>query len=100
MEELERPRSERRKKSERESMSKKDQILASKMPEYQKREALIAIGEIKEDPQESANKVTFKVYAKVEKVNPRLHSAMLAYPSAKGVELATLKEWNEIFKGF
>jgi hypothetical protein len=93
-------RSERRRRVEKPSMSKKKKILFSKMPEYQKREALIAIGEIKEDPKEMDGKVSFRVYAKAKKVNLRFHSAMLAFPSAKDVELATFKEWDEIFKRF
>ncbi len=99
-EKVERPKSERRKRHERKQVvSKEDQIRNSKMPEWQKREALIAIGVLKSPP-EPVGKVSFKVYAKVKKIHPDMHRAMLAYPSVKGVDLATLKEWDEKLKGF
>lgn len=80
-------------------MTKEESIRASKMPESQKIEALMAIGAI-EKPANPVGRVSFKVYAKVKNIDPKYHRAMLAYPSVQGVELATLEEWAQKLKGF
>lgn len=80
-------------------MTKKAQAIAeSKMPEAQKIACLKEIGAIPEETLEG--KVSFGVYAKVKKVEVSRHLAMKAYPKAKQVRLATLEEWDEIFKEF
>jgi hypothetical protein len=71
-------------------------IEASNLPDSQKAEYLksLGIGVVKEDG------VTFSVYAKVRKIEHSRHSAMLAFPKAKGIRLASLEKWDEIFKEF
>lgn len=71
-------------------------IEASDLPDSQKKEYLksLGIGVVKESG------VTFSVYAKVRKIEPSRHSAMLAFPKAKGIRLASLEKWDEIFKEF
>lgn len=77
--------------------SKAEAIRASKMPESQKREYLQQLGVI---PKAEQRGVPFAVYAKIRKIAKSLHSAMVAYPKAKGISLASLEEWDEIFKNF
>lgn len=86
-----------KKKEEVKSMSKADIIKNSKMPEWQKEQMLKKIA-----PKLESNdgKIPFNVYAKMKKIDQGIHRAMLAYPKAKSVSLATLQEWDEIFKGF
>ena len=80
-------------------MTKKAQtIIDSKMPESQKQIYLKEIGAIKEESYEG--KVSFGVYAKAKNIEIGRHLAMKAYPKAKQVRLATLAEWDEIFKEF
>jgi hypothetical protein len=71
-------------------------IEASNLPDSQKAEYLksLGIGVVKESG------VTFSVYAKVRKIEQSRHSAMLAFPKAKGIRLASLEKWDEIFKEF
>lgn len=79
--------------------SKADLIRNSKMPDAQKEACLREIGEIKDKPF-NPNEVTFHVYATVRKIPVDMQKAMLVYPKANGVRLATLTEWDEIFKQF
>lgn len=73
-------------------------IVESKMPEEQKQAYLKQIGAVREESYEG--KVSFGVYAKAKKIEVGRHLAMKAYPKAKSVRLATLDEWDEIFKEF
>ena len=73
-------------------------IIESRMPEEQKKIYLKQIGAVKEEDYEG--KVSFGVYAKAKKIEISRHLAMKAYPKAKIVRLATLEEWDEIFKEF
>jgi hypothetical protein len=77
--------------------TKADAIRRSKMPESQKIQYLQEIGFL---PKTEQKGVPFSVYAKVRKISKWHHSAMCAYPGAQGISLATLKEWDEIFKNF
>lgn len=70
----------------------------SAMPEAQKIALLKKIGAIKEDSTDG--KVPFIIYAKIKKISVDQHKAMLAYPKAKGVSLAPINQWEEIFKEF
>ena len=101
-EKSDRSKSERRKKDDvkSKSVSKADAIRSSKMPEWQKREALISIGAIDAPKDSLKGKVSFRVYVKVREVHERYHRAMLAYPKASGVSVASIQEWEKIFKGF
>jgi len=83
-------------KTEREVRDKRQEILDSKMPEWQKQEYIEQLfGKKKE-----VKGVPFSVYARLKKVPEQLHKAMLVFPSVKGVETATLEEWDRIFKNF
>lgn len=73
-------------------------INESQMPEEQKIALLKKLGVIKEESLEG--KVPFIIYAKVNKISSEQHKAMLAYPKATGVSLASIEEWNLIFKEF
>jgi hypothetical protein len=80
-----------------EPIDKAQIIRDSKMPEEQKLNSLKKIGAI---PDKGEEGITFGVYAKVRKINASRHKAMMAYPKAKDIRLATLQEWDEIFKDF
>lgn len=71
-------------------------IEASSLPESQKREYLKSLGV----GVEKESGVPFSVYAKARKIEASRQKAMLAYPKAKGVRLASLQKWDEIFKDF
>jgi hypothetical protein len=73
-------------------------INASAMPEAQKDALLKEIGAIK--PEVLKGQVPFSIYAKIRKIKADKHQAYLAYPKAKSVRLASLEDWDEIFKGF
>lgn len=73
-------------------------IEASKMPADQKRSYIDSL--IGKPEMETKDVVTFSVYAKIRKIRKSFLSGMLAYPKAVGVKVATMKEWDEIFKGF
>lgn len=108
MEEKEQPKYERQVQRKREpsraepeafSLEKKAQaIMDSKMPEEQKQAYLKSIGWTKEPSHHG--KVTFMTYAKIRKVAKDRLSALSHYPQAKSVRLATLEEWDNIFKNF
>jgi hypothetical protein len=78
--------------------AKAQAILDSKMPEAQKMQYLKAIGWIKEPSDQG--KVMFATYAKIRKIAKDRLSALEHYPKAKSVRLATLEEWDNIFKNF
>lgn len=82
---------------EKKGKSKKDQILESKMPEEQKRQMLIEIGEI-EIAQEIG--VEFIVYAKIKQLSSAMTKAMAASAKVKTIRLASIEDWNEILKDF
>lgn len=73
-------------------------IMESAMPDAQKQEYLREIGAIKGESDEG--KIPFNVYAKLRKVSKDTHVAMMRYPKAKVIRLASLDEWDEIFKNF
>lgn len=77
--------------------SKIDVIKASKMPDWQKKQM---IDQLEKKDESLEGKVPFGIYAKIKKLGSGAQKAMLAYPEAKKVSLATLKEWDEIFKNF
>lgn len=72
-------------------------IKESKMPEDQQNEMLKEIGALCEARQEG---IPFTVYAKIKQIPKTMHKAMQLYPQAKNVSLASLKEWEIIFKDF
>lgn len=74
-----------------------EEILASRLPEKQKEEYIERLTAKKV---ENVNRVPFAVYAKIKKIKPNLISGMVAYPKANGVVLASLEEWDEIYKNF
>jgi hypothetical protein len=71
-------------------------IEASALPDSQKREYLKSLG----IGVEKESGVPFSVYCKARKIEASRHAAMLAFPKAKGVRLASLEKWDEIFKDF
>ena len=77
---------------------KAEVIRSSSMPEAQKESYLRKIGALA--PDSNAGKVPFHVYAKLRKTERDRINAMRVYPKASLVRLATLKEWDEIFKDF
>lgn len=73
-------------------------IMDSAMPEDQKMAYLREIGAVaKED---LTNKVGLDVYFTVKKIDRMCHGAMKVYPKAVGIRLATIEQWDEIFKDF
>jgi len=86
-------------KAAKSPMEKKaEAILNSSMPEAQKQAYLREIGYHKESSDEG--KVPLHVYVTVKKVAKHKHGAMQVYPKAQGVRLASIEEWDEIFKDF
>lgn len=77
--------------------SKIESIKASKMPDWQKKELL---DKLEPKAESLEGKIPFAIYAKIKKLGSSMQKAMQAYPEAKKVSLATLKEWDEIFKNF
>ena len=77
--------------------SKIEVIKASKMPDWQKQKLIEELEGSKED---LTGKIPFAVYAKIKKLGSSMQKAMLAYHGAKSIRLATLAEWDEIFKSF
>lgn len=75
---------------------KKKQILDSKIPESQKIEYIARL----EGTKKEKVGVPFVVYAKLRGIKQDLQRAMLAFPKCQGIEVATLKQWDEIFKDF
>ena len=47
-----------------------------------------------------ADKISFSVYARMRRLDSSLHKAMMLFPPAVGKEVASLIEWDEIFKNF
>ncbi len=85
-------------KEEEDFVTKKTKaIRESKMPEDQQKEMLKEIGVLCEARQEG---IPFTVYAKIKKIPKTMHKAMQLYPKAKNVSLASLQEWEIIFKDF
>ena len=74
-----------------------EQIKNSSMPQSQKDEMIIRISAKNE---RRGNRISFKMYANIKNIREEIRSGMLALPKAKGVGLATLSEWDEIFKDF
>jgi len=72
-------------------------IQESRMPEQQKA-AYIEMLTPKND--ENVNRIPFAVYVKIRKIRKTLMSGMIAFPAAKGVTVASLEEWDEIYKNF
>ena len=72
-------------------------ITASQMPEEQKAEY---IARLTPKQIENVNRVPLSVYAKIRKIRKVLLSGMVAYPKAQGIVLASLEEWDGIFKNF
>ena len=76
--------------------SKAEVIKASKMPQWQKDAYLKELRGLKKEN----DQVPFLVYAKIRKIRESLIKPMLAYPRAVKVEIASPREWDEIFKNF
>ena len=79
--------------------AKAEQIKKSNMSESEKKRYLIQLG-IEEDGAKVEKAVPFSIYATVKKIPQGLRGAMQVYPAAKGVEKASLKQWDEIYKDF
>jgi len=77
--------------------AKAEIIRNSKMPEWQKEEYLKKLGFVKEKKEKL---VPFGVYAKIKKIPPHLHRAILIQPKAKGLKLASMEQWDEVYKSF
>lgn len=92
---------EKRKQEERPNPDKIDKVKAimdSAMPEEQKQAYLREIGVTSKES--LAGKVGLDVYFTAKKVDRMRHGAMRVYPGAKNVKLATIEEWDGIFKDF
>lgn len=88
------------KKGKRDEFSVQDKIKSikeSKMPEKQKEDLLKEMGLITE---ESPKGIPFNVFAQIKKIPSTMRKAMQLYPKAKNVSLASLEEWESIFKDF
>lgn len=74
------------------------EIKASNLPEAEK-EAYIRrlTGDVSTG---DGNRVPFTVYANIKKIGREKRAGMLATPKAKATSVATLGEWDEIFKDF
>ena len=72
-------------------------VLASNMPEDQKS---AYIEQIARTDEAIVNRVSFAVYARIKGIRKSLQSGMVAFPKAQGVALASLEEWDEIYKSF
>jgi len=72
-------------------------IQDSRMPESQKAEYIERLIPKKD---ENVNRIPFSVYVKIRKIRKALVSGMIAFPKAKGVTVASLEEWDEIYKNF
>lgn len=78
-------------------MAKIKAIEESKMPLEQKEAMLKEMGaKVEEIPQG----IPFEVFARIKKIPKTMHKAMQLYPKAKSVSLASLAEWESIFKDF
>ena len=77
--------------------NKIERIKASKMPSWQKKQLIERLQGV---PEDSKGKIPFSVYAKIKKLPSGMQKAMLAYPEARKVSLATVEEWDLIFKNF
>lgn len=73
-------------------------INESAMPDSQKKALLKEIGAVSVESMEG--KIPFAVYARVRKIEIGRQKAMLAYPKAKATSVASLEEWDMIFKEF
>jgi hypothetical protein len=51
-------------------------------------------------PKPNGDQISFSVYARMKRIHSSLHKAMLAFPSARGKQKATLAEWDDFFKNF
>lgn len=72
-------------------------IQESRMPEEQKAEYIERLIPKKD---ENVNRIPFSVYVKIRKIRKALVSGMIAFPKAKGVTIASLEDWDEIYKNF
>lgn len=84
-------------KFERKKPSKVEVIKASKMPDWQKKQL---IDKLEDKAEDLEGKIPFNVYAKIKKLGGTMQKAMTAYPEAKKISLATIEEWDLIFKNF
>lgn len=85
------------KKSKVDVAAKIERIQKSKLSDADK-EQMIQKLKIKDAKPEV--KVRFGAFANRLGLTPRMRTAMLAYPKAKGVVSATIAQWDEIFKDF
>lgn len=89
---------ERKRKEDESSLEKKVRaIRESKMP-IEQQEALLKDMGVKVDA--APQGVPFSVYAQIKRIPKTMHKAMQLYPKAKNVSLASLEEWESIFKDF
>lgn len=75
--------------------AKREAIINSKMPEEQKKQYLASL-----DLVAPKTGVPFAVWAKIRGVPDERHASYLAYSPAKGVKVAQIAEWDEIFKNY
>lgn len=82
-------------------MLKIKSIKESKMPEEQKESMLKELGVVTGAiPEASIQGIPFDVFAQIKKIPKTMQKAMQLYPKAKNVSLASLEEWESIFKDF
>jgi len=75
------------------------QIEESKLSPEEKKAYVARLRGDVDDPM-AAHRVPFSVYANIKKIRHHVRSGMLQYPPAKGVQSATVVEWDTIFKDF
>lgn len=77
--------------------AKIERIMASAMPESQKAEYVEMLRPAVKEKQDC---VPFSVYAIVKGIPDYISKSMQSFPPAKGTKLASLKEWDQVYKDF
>lgn len=72
-------------------------ILDSAMPQYQKDAYVKSLTTNKKIVKDG---ISFGVYAKLRNIESVMSAGMKLYPKAVGVSLATLDQWDEIFRDY
>ena len=77
--------------------SKIEKIKESSLPASQKREMIGKLLE-KKNITQKGNRISFSVYANLKNIKDGIRPGMIAF--AKQTKMATVQEWDEIFKDF
>ena len=77
--------------------SKAKAIMESKLPESEKHAYMVRLGLVDIEIEKG---IPFKIYAKIKQIPKHLHEAMMVWPKAKIIKLASREQWDKIFKDF